>query len=79
MSIEAIIALAGLGVTILGALIVTLVRVAVALQKLSDTTDRLISTLDDHDKRLDRVEEGVADHEGRIVAIETAHKVKGCV
>lgn len=78
MSAEAIIAIVAIGVTVIGALIAVLIRVSVALQKLSDTTDRLISTLDDHDKRLDRVEGDVADHEGRIVAIETIHKIRGC-
>lgn len=78
MSAEAIIALVAIGVTVLGALIAVLVRVSVALQKLSDTTDRLIDTLDDHDSRLEKVEGGVADHEGRIVAIETIHKIRGC-
>ena len=78
MSAEAIIALVAIGVTVLGALIAVLVRVSVALQKLSDTTDRLISTLDDHDCRLGKIEGDVADHEGRIVAIETIHKIRGC-
>ena len=79
MSVGEWIALSAVCVPVVGALIVTLVRVSMALQKLSDTTDRLIDTLDDHDSRLEKVEGGVADHEGRIVAIETAHKVKGCV
>lgn len=78
MSAEAIIAIVAIGVTVIGALIAVLVRVSVALQKLSDTTDRLILTLDDHDERLGRVEGNVADHEGRIVAIETIHKIRGC-
>ena len=79
MSAEAIIALVAVGITILGALIAVLVRVFVALQKLTDATDRLIGVMDDHDDRLDKVELSVADHDIRIDRIETAHKVKGCV
>jgi len=78
MSVEAIIAIVAIGVTVIGALIAVLVQVSVALQKLSDTTDRLISTLDEHDGRLGRVEDDVSNHEGRIVAIETIHRIRGC-
>ena len=78
MSAEAIIAIIAIGVTVIGSLIVVLIRVFVALQKLTDATERLIGTLDGHDDRLVKVEGEVADHEGRIVAIETIHKIRGC-
>lgn len=79
MSAEAIIALAAIGVTVLGALIAVLIRVFVALQKLTDATDRLIGVMDDHDTRLEKVEATVAGHDVRIDRIETIHSVKGCV
>lgn len=79
MSAEAIIAIIAVGVTVIGALIAVLIRVFVALQKLTDATERLISTMDDHDNRLDKVEVKVEDHESRIGRIETIHAVKGCV
>jgi hypothetical protein len=78
MSTEAVIAIVAIGVTVIGALIAVMVRVSVALQKLSDTTDRLIMTLDDHDERLGKVENDVKNHEGRIIAIESIHKIRGC-
>ena len=79
MSAEAIIAIIAVGVTVIGALIAVLIRVFVALQKLTDATERLIGTMDDHDNRLDKVEGTVADHEKRIGKIETIHSVKGCI
>ncbi len=79
MSAEGIIALVAVGVTVVGALITVLIRVFVALQRLTDATERLIGTMDDHDNRLDKVEDIAADHEKRIVRIETTHEAKGCV
>ena len=79
MSAEAIIAMISVGVTVVGALIAVLIRVFVALQKLTDATERLIGTMDDHDNRLDKVEGTIVDHERRIGKIETTHEIKGCV
>ncbi len=78
MSAEAIIALVAIGVTVMGALIVTLIRVFTALQRLADATERLIKTMDDHDDRIDEHDERLDNHEVRIVRIEQTHKLKGC-
>ena len=79
MSAEAVIAIVAIGVTVLSALIAVLIRVFVALQKLTDATERLIFTMDDHDNRLGKVEATIGDHEKRIGKIETTHEVKGCM
>lgn len=78
MSTEAIISLVSIGVTVLGALIVTLIKVFTALQRLADATERLIKTMDDHDDRIDEHDERLDNHELRIVRIEQIHKLKGC-
>ena len=78
MSAEAIISLVAIGVTVMGALIVTLIRVFTALQRLADATERLIKTMDDHDDRIDEHDERLDNHEVRIVRIEQTHKLKGC-
>lgn len=79
MSAEAIIAIIAIGVTVIGALIVVLIQVFVALQKLTDATERLICTMDDHDNRLEKVEGTIVDHENRIGKIEVIHEMKGCL
>ena len=79
MSAEVIVALIAIGVTILGALIAVLIRVFVALEHLTGATNRLVGALDDHDERIDSVENTVSDHEKRIVKIETTGKLKGCL
>lgn len=78
MSAEAIIALLAIGVTVMGALVITLIRVFTALQRLTDATERLIKTMDDHDESIDELREGFGNHEVRIVRIEQTHKLKGC-
>ena len=78
MSAEAIISLAAIGVTVIGALIVTLIKVFTALQRLADATERLIKTMDDHDYRIDEHDERLDNHEVRIVRLEQTHKLKGC-
>lgn len=78
MSAEAIIALLAIGVTVMGALIITLIRVFTALQRLTDATERLIKTMDDHDESIDEHDERLDNHEVRIVRIEQTHKLKGC-
>ena len=78
MSAEAIISLVAIGITVMGALIVTLIRVFTALQRLADATERLIKTMDDHDERIDELRGDVDNHEVRIVRIEQTHKLKGC-
>lgn len=78
MSAEAIIALAAIGVTVIGALIVTLIKVFTAIQRLADATERLIKTMDDHDDRIDEHDERLDNHEVRIVRLEQTHKLKGC-
>ena len=78
MSAEAIISLVAIGITVMGALIVTLIRVFTALQRLADATERLIKTMDDHDDRIDEHDERLDNHEVRIVRIEQTHKLKGC-
>lgn len=78
MSAEAVIALLAIGVTVIGALIVTLIKVFTALQRLADATDRLIQTMDDHDESIEELRRGFGNHEGRIVRIEQTHKIKGC-
>ena len=78
MSAESVIALVAIGVTVMGALIVTLIRVFTALQRLADATERLIKTMDDHDDRIDEHDERLDNHEVRIVRIEQTHKLKGC-
>lgn len=78
MSAEAVIALLAIGVTVIGALIVTLIKVFTALQRLADATERLIQTMDDHDESIEELRRGFGNHEGRIVRIEQTHKIKGC-
>jgi hypothetical protein len=78
MSTEAIISLVAIGVTVMGALIGTLIKVFTALQRLADATERLIKTMDDHDDRIDEHDERLDNHEVRIVRIEQTHKLKGC-
>jgi len=78
MSAEAIISLVAIGVTVMGALIVTLIKVFTALQRLADATERLIKTMDDHDDKIDEHDERLDNHEVRIVRIEQTHKLKGC-
>jgi hypothetical protein len=78
MSTEAIISLVAIGVTVMGALIATLIKVFTALQRLADATERLIKTMDDHDDRIDEHDERLDNHEVRIVRIEQTHKLKGC-
>ena len=78
MSTESVISLATIGVTVIGALIVTLIKVFTALQRLADATERLIKTMDDHDDRIDEHDERLDNHEVRIVRIEQIHKLKGC-
>ena len=78
MSAESIIALVGIGVTVMGALIITLIRVFTALQRLADATERLIKTMDEHDDRIDEHSERLDNHEVRIVRIEQTHRLKGC-
>ena len=78
MSTESVISLATIGVTVIGALIVTLIKVFTALQRLADATERLIKTMDDHDDRIAEHDERLDNHEVRIVRIEQIHKLKGC-
>ena len=78
MDASAVIAIVAISVTVVGALIAVLIRVFVALQKLTDATERLICTMDDHDSRIDRVEFTIVDHEKRIGKIENTHDFKGC-
>lgn len=78
MGTESVIAIVAIGVTVMGALIATLIRVFTALQRLADATERLIKTMDDHDESIDELREGFGNHEVRIVRIEQTHKLKGC-
>jgi len=78
MSAEAIISLVAISITVMGALIGTLIKVFTALQRLADATERLIKAMDAHDERIDEHDERLDNHEVRIVRIEQTHKLKGC-
>lgn len=57
--------------SLLGALIMALVKVATAIAGLSQATESLKELLKEHGGQLD-------DHEGRLTTIETIHQVRGC-
>ena len=71
-----IVALTALGT--LGAIVTVLVKVSTALSRNTDAIDRLVVVMDKQDARIDAIDMAIDDHEGRIVAIETIHRVRGC-
>lgn len=62
--------------------IVFIVRVSVSFSVALSGNTEAIKTLTDYlekqDKRNDKQDEAIEDHEVRIVRIEQTHKVKGC-
>jgi hypothetical protein len=62
------------GLTALGMLI----KVSTALSKNTDAIERLTDVMDKQDARIGELDDAIDDHEGRIVAIETIHRIRGC-
>jgi len=62
----------------LGSIIVALVKVSTALSRNPDAIDRLTEVMDKQDARIGELGEVIDNHEGRIVAIETIHRIRGC-
>jgi hypothetical protein len=71
-----IVALTSVGM--LGSIIVALVKVSTALSRNTDAIDRLTEVMDKQDARIGELGEVIDNHEGRIVAIETIHRIRGC-
>jgi mannose/fructose/N-acetylgalactosamine-specific phosphotransferase system component IID len=74
-----IVALAAVGITVIGALIGVLIKVFVALQKNTDATGGLREWLDKQGNRIDDIACEVGDHGERIVVLETMHGLRGKV
>jgi hypothetical protein len=72
-----VVALAAVGVTVIGALIGVLIKVFVALQKNTDATGGLREWLDKQGNRIDDIACEVDDHGERIVVLETMHGLRG--
>lgn len=77
--ITAVIAIA----TISGGVLLFIIRLSVSLSGTLQENSGAIKTLTDYlekqDKRNDEQDVTLKDHEGRLIEIETTHKVKGCV
>ncbi|RPI63104.1 MAG: hypothetical protein EHM48_02980 [Planctomycetaceae bacterium] len=71
-----IVALTALGT--LGAIVTVLIKVSTALSRNTDAIDRLTGVMDKQDERIGKLDSAIDNHEGRIVAIETIHRVRGC-
>ena len=78
MAAEIVIGIVAICVTIISALIGVMVKVAIALTKNTTAVDQLIKIMDGQGAKLSELDEAIDDHEGRIVAIETIHRVRGC-
>jgi len=62
----------------IGAITTVLIKVSVALSKNTDAIERLTDVMDKQDAKIAELDETIDDHEGRIVAIETIHRIRGC-
>jgi hypothetical protein len=71
-----IVGLTALGM--IGSIVVVLIKVSTALSKNTDAIERLTDVMDKQDARIGELDDAIDDHEGRIVAIETIHRIRGC-
>lgn len=71
-----IVGLTALGM--IGSIVVVLIKVSIALSKNTDAIERLTDVMDKQDARIGELDDAIDDHEGRIVAIETIHRIRGC-
>ena len=71
-----IVALTAVGM--IGSIILVLIKVSTALSRNTDAIDRLTDVMDKQDARINAIDMAIDNHEGRIVAIETIHSVRGC-
>ena len=71
-----IVALTALGM--IGSITLVLIKVSTALTKNTMAIERLTEVMDKQDARIGELDEAIDDHEGRIVAIETIHRIRGC-
>ena len=71
-----IVALTAVGM--IGSIILVLIKVSTALSRNTDAIDRLTDVMDKQDARINAIDMAIDNHEGRIVAIETIHRVRGC-
>lgn len=62
----------------IGSIVVVLIKVSTALSKNTDAIERLTDVMDKQDARIGELDDAIDDHEGRIVAIETIHRIRGC-
>jgi len=71
-----IVGLTALGM--IGSIVLVLVKVSTALTKNTDAIERLTEVMDKQDARIRDLDDAIDNHEGRIVAIETIHRIRGC-
>jgi hypothetical protein len=64
--------------SMIGSIALVLIKVSTALTKNTMAIERLTEVMDKQDARIGELDEAIDDHEGRIVAIETIHRIRGC-
>ena len=81
MSAEWLAAVAAIA-TIAGGVLLFIIRLSVSvsgtLQENSGAIKTLTDYLEKQDRRNDEQDKVLDDHEGRLIEIETVHKVRGC-
>jgi hypothetical protein len=63
---------------LVGSVVAALVKNATAIAGITAATRQLSGYLEKQDTRLDSHGRRLDNHESRIVAVETVHKVRGC-